>query len=150
MLKKYFRFVDCLNKETWHLKRNLQYALDFYIHHLWSHHNYMKYLPRIQRHSLWCMTDDFHPFTHCAGIPMEFLLNISTWSIPFYPANPYCTIIMGEGLKVMHLKLFEHIWEENTKMKGTWQFSSAEFSRFKARTDLQRLQHTLNICSIIK
>lgn len=64
----------------------------------------MKYRTRIRHHGLRCMTDDFHSFTYCAGIPEDFLLNISTWSTPFYPANPRCRITMGEGLKIMNLK----------------------------------------------
>ena len=74
------------------------------VYYLWSQHNYMKYCTRIRHHGLRCMTDDFHSFTYCAGIPEDFLLNISTWSTPFYPANPRCRITMGEGLKIMNLK----------------------------------------------
>lgn len=55
------------------------------------------------------MTDGFRSFTYCARIPLDFLLNISTWSPPFYPANLCCRITMGEGLKIINLKLSKHI-----------------------------------------
>ena len=105
MLNKYFRFAGSFWKpEVW--KKIYSIPCIFIslniLYYLWSQHNYMKYLPRIQHHSLWCMTDDFHSFTYCAGIPVDFLLNISTWSILFYPVNPRCRITMGEGLKIMN------------------------------------------------
>lgn len=120
MLKKYFRFAGCFKKpDVWNKSTVFPvflYHLDI-LYYLWSQHNCMKYLPRIQHHSLWCMTDDFHSFTYCAGIPLDFLLNISTWSILFYPANPCCRITMGEGLKIMILKQFEHVYRKTPKAK---------------------------------
>ena len=120
MLNKYFRFAGSFWKpEVW--KKIYSIPCIFIslniLYYLWSQHNYMKYLPRIQHHSLWCMTDDFHSFTYCAGIPVDFLLNISTWSILFYPVNPRCRITMGEGLKIMNLKLFEHVYRKTPTSK---------------------------------
>lgn len=59
-------------------------------------------------------TDDFHLFTCCGGFSREFLLNISTWSILVYPANPCSRIIMGEGLNIMIINCLS-LFEGNTK-----------------------------------
>lgn len=66
-------------------------------------------------------TDDFHLFACCWIFSREFLLNISTWSILVYPANPCSRISMGEGLNIMIINCLSP-FEGNTEGKVMWKY----------------------------